>query len=161
MLGYMTTSRRWLDNGQQDIWQDLLTIVIGLPNLLDRQLEQDTGMSNFEYSVLARLSMSADKTLRLSDLAAQCDSSQPRLSKVMVRFERSGWVRRCSDPNNGRYTLATLTDAGLQQVTISAPGHVERVRQLVFDPLTDAQQNALREALAQVAATVREQLAHR
>ncbi|MET3923662.1 MarR family transcriptional regulator [Arthrobacter sp. UYEF20] len=157
----MKTSPRWLDDSQQDVWQDLLTIVIGLPNLLDRQLEQDAGMSNFEYSVLARLSMAADQTLRLSDLAAQCDSSQPRISKVMVRFERSGWVRRFSDPNNGRYTLATLTDAGLQQVIESAPGHVARVRQLVFDPLTDVQQDALGGALARVATAVREQLAHR
>ncbi|GAA5230409.1 MarR family winged helix-turn-helix transcriptional regulator [Arthrobacter cryoconiti] len=161
MLGYMTTSPRWLDNSQQDVWQDLLTIVIGLPNLLDRQLEQDAGMSNFEYSVLARLSMATDKTLRLSDLAALCDSSQPRLSKVMVRFERSGWVHRFSDPHNGRYTLATLTDAGLSQVVESAPGHVARVRQLVFDPLTHGQQEALHEALARVATTVREQLARR
>lgn len=157
----MTTSPRWLDDQQQAVWQDLLTVVIGLPSLLDRQLEQDAGMSNFEYSVLARLSMAADMTVRLSDLAAQCDSSQPRLSKVMVRFERSGWVQRHPDPANGRYTLATLTGAGLQKVIDSAPGHAERVRELVFDPLTAGQQRALGGALAKVAATVREQMDNR
>lgn len=157
----MATSPRWLDDPQQAVWQDLLTIVIGLPSVLDHQLERDAGMSNFEYSVLARLSMAADQTLRLSALAALCDSTQPRLSKVMVRFERSGWVRRRSDPENGRYTLATLTDAGLQQVIDSAPGHVARVLELVFDPLTDVQQDALGGALARVATAVREQLAHR
>ncbi len=153
----MSGSPRWLDDDQQQVWQDLLTVVIGLPALLDRQLERDAGISNFEYSVLARLSMSDRLTMRLSDLAAQCTSTQPRLSKVMVRFEQQGWVSRYPDPDNGRYTLARLTDAGHSKVVDSAPGHVEQVRALVFDPLSAAQQRQLGVALARVAAPLREQ----
>ncbi|WP_152916099.1 MarR family winged helix-turn-helix transcriptional regulator [Arthrobacter sp. RIT-PI-e] len=102
--------------------------------------------------------MAPERTLRLSDLAAECNSSQPRLSKVMVRFERNGWVTRFPDPVNGRYTLGTLTEAGMQQVVDSAPGHVERVRELVFDPLDHARQQELGAALALIADTVRKQL---
>ncbi|MDJ0392486.1 MarR family transcriptional regulator [Rhodococcus sp. G-MC3] len=156
----MTTSPRWLDDDQQVVWQDLLSIIIGLPALLDQQLERDSGTSNFEYSVLARLSMTDERTMRLSDLATLCDCTQPRLSKVMARFERNEWVRRYSDPGNGRYTLATLTDAGMRKVVDSAPGHVDRVNELVFDRLTAAQQRNLGAALARIAGTVREQLGH-
>ncbi|MCU1660500.1 MAG: regulatory protein MarR [Pseudonocardia sp.] len=154
----MVGSPRWLDDEQQQLWQDLLTVVIALPTLLDRQLQRDEGISNFEYSVMARLSMTETRTKRLSDLASECNSTQPRLSKVMVRFEQHGWVTRCPDPDNGRYTLATLTGAGLRKVADSAPAHVERVRQMVFDPLTTAQQRHLGAALARIAAQVREQL---
>lgn len=154
----MTTSPRWLDENQQVAWQDLLTVVIALPTLLDRQLERDEGVSNFEYSVLARLSMAENRTMRLSDLAVQCSSSQPRLSKVMVRFEGRGWVSRRPDAGNGRFTLATLTESGMDKVVQSAPGHAERVRELVFDPLSSAQQRSLGVALARVAATVREEM---
>jgi DNA-binding MarR family transcriptional regulator len=108
--------------------------------------------------VLARLSMVETHTMRLSDLATQCDSTQPRLSKLMVRFERQGWVTRCPDPANGRYTLAILTDAGRRKVEESAPAHVEQVRRLVFDPLSTAQQRHLGNALQRIAALVREQL---
>ena len=80
------------------------------------------------------------------------------MSKLMVRFEQRQWVTRRPDPDNGRYTLATLTEAGLQKVVDSAPGHVERVRELVFDPLSAAQQRALGAALARIATTVRQQL---
>src|SRR5689334_532668 len=104
----MTTSPPWLDADQQEVWQDLLTVVIGLPALLDRQLERDAEISNFEYSVLARLSMSEGATMRMSDLAADCNSTLPRLSKVMARFEKQGWTTRSADPQNGRYTLAQL-----------------------------------------------------
>ena len=154
----MTGSPTWLDEDQQKVWEHLRTVVIGLPTLLDRQLERDAGISNFEYSVMARLSMTEGLTMRLSDLAADCNSTQPRLSKVMVRFEQRGWVTRSPDPDNGRYTLAVLTDAGLQKVVDSAPGHVEEVRRLVFDPLSSAQQRQLGATLARVADMVRENL---
>jgi len=155
----MTGSTQWLDDEHQKLWQDLRTVVVALPTLLDRQLQRDEGISNFEYSVLARLSMTETHVMRLSDLAAQCSSTQPRLSKLMVRFEQQGWVTRCPDPDNGRYTLATLTDAGLRKVEDSAPAHVEQVRQLVFGPLSAAQQRHLGVALARIATLVREQLA--
>ena len=151
----MTDEPRWLSDDQQQLWQDLLTVVIALPPLLDRQLTRDSGLSNFEYSVLARLSMSDERTIRLSELAAVCNCTLPRLSKVMARFEQQAWVTRRPDPQNGRFTLGTLTDLGLEKVVDSAPGHVERVQQLVFDPLTPEQQDALRGPLAAAAQELR------
>ena len=154
----VTSTPPWLDDDQQEVWQHLLTVVIGLPALLDRQMQRDAGISNFEYSVLARLSMSEAVTMRLSDLAAQCNSTQPRLSKLMVRFEKHAWVTRRPDPDNSRYTLATLTDEGLRKVQDSAPLHVAQVRQLVFDPLTATQQRQLGAALARIAGPVRQRI---
>lgn len=148
----------WLDDDQQALWQDLLTVVIALPAALDRQLQRDAGISNFEYGVLARLSMTDEATMRLSDLARECDSTLPRLSKTMDRFEARDWVVRRPDPANGRYTLATLTDAGRQKLVESAPEHVAQVRRLVFDPLSAAQRRQLGAALSRVAATVRREL---
>ena len=87
------------------------------------------------------------------------NSTLPRLSKVMVRFEPQGWIVRHPDPDNGRYTRATLTALGLQKVVESAPAHVVQVKQLVFDPLSRAQQRHLGAALARIAAPIHEQLA--
>lgn len=151
----MSLPPAWLDDEQQDLWQALLTIIIALPTVLDRQLQSDAGISNFEYSVLARLSMTDDTTMRLSDLAQRADSTQPRLSKLMDRFEARGWVTRRPDPTDGRYTLACLTDAGMQKVVASAPAHVAQVRRLVFDPLSAGQRRHLGAALGRVATAVR------
>ncbi|WP_370343733.1 MarR family winged helix-turn-helix transcriptional regulator [Catenulispora sp. MAP5-51] len=148
----------WLDDDQQALWQDLLTVIIALPAALDRQLQRDAGISNFEYGVLARLSMADEVTMRLSDLARDCDSTLPRLSKLMDRFEARDWVVRRPDPANGRYTLATLTDAGRQKLVESAPEHVAQVKRLVFDPLSAAQRRQLGAAVSRVAATVRREL---
>jgi DNA-binding MarR family transcriptional regulator len=158
MMGSMDHPSPWLDDDQQALWQDLLTVIIALPAALDRQLQRDAGISNFEYGVLARLSMADEVTMRLSDLARDCDSTLPRLSKLMDRFEARDWVVRRPDPANGRYTLATLTDAGQQKLVESAPEHVAQVKRLVFDPLSAAQRRQLGSAVSRVAATVRREL---
>ncbi|QQC87212.1 MarR family winged helix-turn-helix transcriptional regulator [Streptomyces alfalfae] len=138
--------------------QALLTVVVALPAALDRQLQQTSSVSNFAYGVLARLSMADEHTMRLSDLARDCDSTQPRLSKVMDRFEARDRVGRRPGPDDSRYTLATLTDTGRQKLAEAAPEHVAQVKRLVFDPLTAAQRRHLGTALTRIAATVRQEL---
>jgi DNA-binding MarR family transcriptional regulator len=136
---------RWLDAEEAQAWLALASTLIRLPSALDAQLHQDAGISHYEYQALAMLSQEPDRTLRMSVLATRTEGSLPRLSQVAARLERRGWVRRTPDPADGRYTLAILTGEGLAKVTQAAPGHVEEVRRLVFDPLTNAQSRQLRE----------------
>jgi DNA-binding MarR family transcriptional regulator len=136
---------RWLDPDEQQTWLALGSMLIRLPGALDAQLQRDAGISHFEYAVLAGLSEAPDRTLRMSDLAILAEGSLPRLSQVVSRLEKRGWVRRTPDPADGRYTLAILTGQGWEKVAATAPGHVETVRRLVFDPLTKAQSRQLRE----------------
>jgi DNA-binding MarR family transcriptional regulator len=134
-----TAEPRWLTPEERDAWMTLTRVMLRLPAALDAQLQRDAGMSHFEYGVLAGLSEAPDRTLRMSTLAGLAEGSLPRLSQVVARLERRGWVRRTPDPSDGRFTLATLTDEGWVKVVATAPGHVEIVRDLVIDPLTRAQ----------------------
>src|SRR5262249_46170064 len=136
---------RWLDDEERQTWLALVAMLIKLPPALDAQLQRDAGISHFEYQVLAALSEAPERTLRMSLLAWVSEGSLPRLSQVVGRLEKRGWVRRTPDPVDGRYTLATLTEEGLGKVTATAPGHVDAVRGLVFDSLTKAQARQLRE----------------
>lgn len=141
---------RWLDEDEQRTWLELVGVLIWLPSVLDAQLRADAGISHFEYQVLAVLSMSPDRTASMGDLAGLANGSPSRLSHVVGRVEKRGWVRRTTDPANGRVVLATLTDAGWAKVVESAPGHVEAVRRYVFDPLTRAQVRQLHEVVSLV-----------
>ncbi|MGV9385822.1 MarR family winged helix-turn-helix transcriptional regulator [Nonomuraea sp. NPDC003707] len=136
---------RWLTAEEMESWLALVTVLIKLPAALDGQLLRDAGISHFEYQVLAGLSMTPERTMRMSDLAMISEGSLSRLSHVVNRLEKRGWVRRTPDPDDGRYTLAILTGEGWEKVVETAPGHVEAVRGLVFDPLTKAQIRQLRE----------------
>jgi DNA-binding MarR family transcriptional regulator len=136
---------RWLDAEESQAWRALAKTLARLPASLDAQLRRDAGISHFEYDVLALLSEAPGRTLRMSELAMWAGGSLPRLSQVVARLEQRGWVRRTPDPADGRYTLATLTGQGQAKVAEAAPGHVQEVRRLVFDPLTKAQSRQLRE----------------
>lgn len=134
---------RWLDPEQQRTWQTLAGMMVRLPAAIDAQLQRDAQVSHFEYQVLAGLSMAPDRTLRMSVLASFAEGSLARLSQVVARLEKRGWIRRTPDPDDGRFTLAILTDAGWDKVVATAPGHVAEVQRLVFDALTRAQQRQL------------------
>ncbi|MBM4791837.1 MarR family transcriptional regulator [Streptomyces sioyaensis] len=130
---------RWLDDEEDQAWIALVSVLMRLPAALDSQLQRDAGVSHFEYQVMAGLSLAPERTLRMSELAAFVEGSLPRLSQVVGRLEKRGWVRRSPDPTDGRYTVATLNDEGYDRVAAAAPGHVETVRASVFDALTRAQ----------------------
>jgi DNA-binding MarR family transcriptional regulator len=127
---------RWLSPAELDAWLPVGGLLLKLPAALDTQMQRDSGLSHFEYLVLANLSEAPDRTRRMSALAALANGSLSRLSHVVKRLEARGWVERRPCPHDGRYTNAVLTEAGWQKVLASAPGHVEVVRTLVLDVLS-------------------------
>ncbi len=133
------TSPRWLTPDQEQAWLALVAALIWLPAAIDGQLQRDADVTHAEYNVLSWLSMSPERTARMSDIAAAVNVSLSHLSRIATRLERRGWMRRSPDPQNGRATLASLTDAGWDKVVSTAPGHAEEVQRLVFDNLTPEQ----------------------
>src|SRR4051794_5656537 len=89
---------RWLDDEERRTWLSLVSVMMRLPAALDAQLQRDAGMSHFEYQVVAALSESPERTMRMSTLAMLSEGSLARLSQAVGRLERRGWVRRTPDP---------------------------------------------------------------
>jgi DNA-binding MarR family transcriptional regulator len=129
----------WLDEEQQDAWRGVVKLITKLPAALDRDLQHTAGLTTYEYVVLALLSESEGRTLRMSELAAGTNSSLSRLSHVVSRLEKHGWVTRHVCPRDGRATQATLTKSGTKKVVEAAPKHVRAVRELVVDAITPAE----------------------
>jgi DNA-binding MarR family transcriptional regulator len=130
---------RWLEPAELQTWMTLAALMFKLPAALDYQLQRDSGLTHFEYLVLAGLSDSPGHSRRMSDLAGFANGSLSRLSHVVKRLERRGFVRRCQSPEDGRITVATMTDEGYAELVAAAPGHVATVRQYVIDALTPEQ----------------------
>jgi DNA-binding MarR family transcriptional regulator len=127
---------RWLDEREQRAWLRLAGVMLKLSPALDSQLQRDSDLTHFDYLCLAMLSESPDRTLAMSDLAARTNASLSRLSHVVSKLERRGWVSRTPSPESRRVTLVALTDEGWRLLVAAAPGHVETVRSLVFDGLS-------------------------
>ena len=130
---------KWLTAGELDAWLSLVRLFTWLPWSIDQQLQRDANLSMVEYQVLAMLSESPQRTMRMSSLAEVTNASLSRLSHLVKRLEGRGLVRREPDPADGRFTNAILTAVGLRTLTEAAPAHVAHVRSLVIDVLSPEQ----------------------
>jgi DNA-binding MarR family transcriptional regulator len=117
----------------------VVRLLTWLPWSIDQQLQRDSNLGMVEYQVLAMLSGSPQRTMRMSWLADATNASLSRLSRVVSRLEKRGLVRREPDPTDGRFTNAILTDIGFKTLAEAAPGHARHVRSLVIDVLSPEQ----------------------
>lgn len=141
---------RWLTEGEREVWRAFAAMVGAVGEQLDRQLQRDSGMPYTYYEILVALSHAPDRALRMSELAGLRGASRSRLSRAVGRLEEAGWVERRGCPSDGRGALAVLTDAGHAALAEAAPGHVAKVREILFDRLTPEQAAALGEISARV-----------
>lgn len=127
---------RWLSDAELEAWIRFIAVVELLPGVLDSQLRRDSGLTHFEYMVLAMLSEAPERTLRMTALAARTNSTLARLSHVVSRLEARCLVERAACAEDRRATNARLTEEGWSAIVAAAPGHVETVRRNVLDALT-------------------------
>jgi DNA-binding MarR family transcriptional regulator len=130
---------RWLTAEELDSWLSVVRLMTWLRWSIDQQLQRDSKLGMVEYQVLAMLSESPNRTMRMSSLAEVTNASLSRLSRVVTRLESRLLVRREPEPTDGRFTNAVLTEAGFQTLVEAAPGHVALVRSLVIDVLSPEQ----------------------
>jgi len=130
---------KWLTAAELDSWLSVVRMLTWLPWSIDQQLQRDSGLRMVEYQVLAMLSTSPERTMRMSSLAEVTNASLSRLSHLVKRLEARGLVRREPDPTDGRFTKAILTEKGFRTIAEAAPGHVSHVRSLVIDVLSPEQ----------------------
>jgi DNA-binding MarR family transcriptional regulator len=136
---------RWLTGDERRVWLAWVFSTRMLWEELERDLQRDADMAFGYYDILVMLSESPDRTRRMSELADATQSSRSRLSHAVSRLEALGWIRRESCPTDRRGANAVLTDAGFAALEAAAPHHVESVRAHLFDQLSPAQLEQLRE----------------
>ena len=139
----MSDDTQWLTSAEKEAWTGLVSLVLLLPGRLEAPLQRAAGLTLFEYLTLSQVSETSERQLRMSELAYLANGSLSRLSNVVKRFEQRGWVVRFPDPEDGRYTIVALTDAGYDKVVAAAPTHLATVRRYVLDPLNATDQRAL------------------
>jgi DNA-binding MarR family transcriptional regulator len=133
------TEPRWLTETEARSWRAFIEGFRSLIDVLDRELQADSGLSHAYFEVLIPLSEHPERAMRMSELAEITRSSRSRLSHAVARLEERGWVERVDCPTDKRGQLAHLTDAGFAVVEAAAPPHVETVRKYLIDQLSEEQ----------------------
>ncbi|MTD16906.1 MarR family transcriptional regulator [Nakamurella sp. YIM 132087] len=145
----------WLTEDELGVWLEVSAIALRLPALLEAQLQRDSDVGLYEYLVMSWLSMMSGRRARMGELAQVTEGSLSRLSNVVKRLEARGFVARSADPEDGRFTVAALTDAGWEKVVQAAPGHARAVKHYVVDPLTANEIRDVKEISAKIATRIR------
>lgn len=106
-----------------------------LPDALDRDLREASGLTLPDYEVLVVLSEAPDRRVRMAELAEATYGSRSRTTHQITKMEQAGWVmrERCADDARGQW--AVLTEAGWNLLVASAPAHVTSVREHLVDVL--------------------------
>lgn len=135
----------WLDDRQQHAWRAFVGMQTRLSAHLARDLVERAGMSNADFVVLVRLSEHPDGRMRAVELARELDWEKSRLSHQLSRMQQRGLVERRTCDEDRRGAWIAITADGRSAIEAAAPKHVETVRRVVIDVLSEQQLEQLRD----------------
>lgn len=127
----------WLSDDEQRMWRRYRDVNQLLELAIERQLQRDASMSQSDYAVLVSLSEVDGRGLRARDLGAVLGWDRSRVSHQVRRMEGRGLVAKGECAEDGRGTIVTLTKEGAEAISRVAPKHVEKVRELFVDVVTE------------------------
>src|SRR3954454_2106647 len=145
--GVMTTEVPWLSPTEAHLWRGWTQLHTELNARLQRELQEDAGLSASDYEVLVHLTDSPEGRVRVSDLARLLQWERSRVSHHLTRMERRGLVERTECAEDGRGAFIGVTASGRAVIERAAPGHVAAVRRHVFDVLDEDDVVALSKAI--------------
>jgi DNA-binding MarR family transcriptional regulator len=114
----------------------LMEAVSLLQYAVRRQLQDEGGLSYVQFEILAKLA-DADHGLTMTALADGVVYSRSGLTHQAALLEQRGLITRATSSEDQRATVVDITDQGRAAVAAVLPGHIQVVRELLFDSLTD------------------------
>lgn len=111
-----------------------------------QQLHDDGGLSYVQFEILAKLAHT-DERLTMTDLADGVVYSRSGLTHQAGLLEARGLITRAASPDDQRAIVVTITRKGRALVAAVMPGHIDVVRELLFDSLSERDVRVLAEMM--------------
>jgi DNA-binding MarR family transcriptional regulator len=136
---------RPLSAREQHAWDGYRRMQGLLASQLNRQLMQQTGLSDADYVILSALLAAPDHRLRGLALRCEVQWEKSRLSHHLARMQARGLVTREDCVEDSRGAEFRLTEAGRTAVEAATGDRVAAVRTYLLDLLTPDQLDTLAE----------------
>src|SRR3954453_20349781 len=127
-----TAEPRWLEAREQHAWRAYLEMTAKLTAQLNREMQQQCGISIADFSVLVPLSEHPDARMRVLELARALGWEKSRLSHQLTRMAPRGLIERSNCNEGRRGAFAPLPHAGRRTVEAAATRHIGSVRRYLF-----------------------------
>ena len=138
-----------LDPQQLGAYFVLMEAVSLLQHQVDQHLRTEGDLSNVQFQLLARLA-EARGQLTMTQLADGVVYSRSGLTYQAGLLEKAGLITRRPSPDDERATLVTITEDGLALFARVLPGHIEVLRRMLLDPLSDGDVRQLGDIMTRV-----------
>ncbi|ORV92436.1 MarR family transcriptional regulator [Mycobacterium interjectum] len=112
-----------------------------------QQLQADGNLSYVQFEILAKLA-DAERPLTMTDLADGVVYSRSGLTHQAGLLETEGLITRAASPADQRATVVSITERGRARVAKVLPGHIQVVRELLFDSLSERDVRTLGEMMS-------------
>jgi DNA-binding MarR family transcriptional regulator len=116
---------------------------------VDQHLRAEGGLSYVQFQLLARLA-DAGGPLTMTQLADGVVYSRSGLTYQAGLLEKAGLITRAPSPDDERATLVAITEEGRVLFGRVLSGHVQVVRRMLLDPLSDEDLNQLGDIMTRV-----------
>ncbi|OBH57641.1 MarR family transcriptional regulator [Mycobacterium mantenii] len=100
-----------------------------------QQLQAEGGLSYVQFEILANLA-DAERKLTMTELADGVVYSRSGLTHQAGLLEKQGLITRAVSTDDQRATVVGITKKGRTRVAKVLPGHIQIVRDLLFDSLS-------------------------
>ena len=127
------TSEKPLTSDEAQSWQLFLRAFTKLLAQLDRDLDEEAGISLADFGVLTALAEGPNEGVRMTQLAELSLHSKSRLSHCVDRLSALGLVRRERALEDKRGFRAVLTREGRRVLEESEPRHAAGVGRYLLD----------------------------
>lgn len=114
-----------------------------------QQLRAVGDLSYVQFEILARLADS-ERPLTMTDLADVVVYSRSGLTHQAGLLQKEGLITREGNTRDQRSTVVEITEAGRARLDKVLPGHIDVVRELLFEPLSARDVNALGDTMSRV-----------
>lgn len=132
-----------------DAWAAFLRAHASLVRQLETDLKNETDLALADFDVLAQLARAGGK-LRMTELADRALISRSGMTRRIASLVGQGLVARTVTETDARGVLVSLTDAGVERLTETAPIHARGVAKLFVAQLDGEELAALKSALEKV-----------
>ena len=122
----------------------LIEVTSLLRHAIEQQLREAGDLSFVQFQILSRLDLhSSTGSHRMTDLADAIVYSRSALTYQAGLLEKTGLVTRTPTAGDERGITVTITDAGRALLAKVMPGHTQVVSNLLFEPLSRGDAQAL------------------
>lgn len=126
-------------NRRSVAWRVFFDATTRLQGVLEARLKKDAGITLSDYGILLSLFEAPSKSLRMGELADRVVFSPSRLTYLVSRLEKMGYVEKAPSDDDGRGYVARLTSQGAMATASATNIHQRAVRELLLDDLTDSE----------------------